>query len=108
MGKMRGEETSDGGSMGARGRPATGYRSRLRNATSAAATPATSAGESSDGSEAEDEDEDEEEDAEEEVRTDAITGANQPCSRECSRPYGEYRTLTVQSSDDGVAQRVGL
>ena len=88
MGKMRGEETSDGGSMGARGRPATGYRSRLRNATSAAATPATSAGESSDdSSEAEDEDEDEEEDAEEEVRTDAITGANQQrVAAMCSRP----------------------
>ena len=47
-------------------RPATGYRSRLRNATSAAATPATSAGESGDTSEEEEpEDEDEEE---EEVR----------------------------------------
>ena len=51
-------------------RPATGYRARLRNATSIAATPATSAGGSSNASEEEpDEEEEEEEEEEQEVRT---------------------------------------
>ncbi len=64
-------------------RPATGYRSRLRNATSTAATPATSAGESADTSEEEDPDEDEEEE-EEEVRDDVHVCSGRVVAARCS------------------------